>query len=57
MINKGYSRRNFLKQNTLTGLGLMSSVALTGSVLPTDAQASQANGTKKITDLNLRKLR
>jgi hypothetical protein len=28
MINKDYSRRNFLKQNTLAGLGLIGSTAL-----------------------------
>ena len=57
MINKDYSRRNFLKQNTLAGLGLIGSTALAGSLLPADAQASQSQDLKKITGLDLRKLR
>jgi N-acylglucosamine 2-epimerase len=57
MINKDYSRRNFLKQNTLTGLGLIGSATLAGSILPLDAQASQSQDLKKITGLDLRKLR
>ncbi len=57
MINKDYSRRNFLKQNTLAGLGLIGSATLAGSILPLDAQASQSQDLKKITGLDLRKLR
>lgn len=57
MINKDYSRRNFLKQNTLAGLGLIGSATLAGSLLPVDAQASQSQDLKKITGLDLRKLR
>jgi N-acylglucosamine 2-epimerase len=57
MINKDYSRRNFLKQNTLAGLGLIGSATLAGSILPVDAQASQSQDLKKITGLDLRKLR
>ena len=57
MINKDYSRRNFLKKNTLAGLGLIGSATLAGSLLPVDAQASQSQDLKKITGLDLRKLR
>lgn len=57
MINKDYSRRNFLKQNTLAGLGLIGSATLAGSLLPVDVQASQSQDLKKITGLDLRKLR
>lgn len=57
MSNQDYSRRNFLKQNTLVGLGLMGSTALAGSAFPAVALASSANDLKKITGLNLRKLR
>ena len=57
MINKEYSRRKFLKQNTLAGLGLMGTSTLAGSLLPADAIASQSQDLKKITGLDFRKLR
>lgn len=57
MNTKEYSRRNFLKQNTLAGLGLLGSASLAGSLLPADALASQSQDLKKITGLDLRKLR
>jgi hypothetical protein len=35
MNNSDYSRRKFLKHNTFAGLGLMGSLTLAGTVLPT----------------------
>ncbi len=57
MINIEYSRRNFLKKNSFAGLGLMGSATLASSFLPLDAGASQFQELKKITGLDLRKLR
>ena len=57
MKNNEYSRRKFLKNNTLAGLGLMASATLAGSVLPDVSLASQSLDLKKIRGLDFKKLR
>jgi mannose/cellobiose epimerase-like protein (N-acyl-D-glucosamine 2-epimerase family) len=57
MNNSDYSRRKFLKHNTFAGLGLMGSLTLAGTVLPTPSLASNSTDLKKIVGLDFKKLR
>jgi mannose/cellobiose epimerase-like protein (N-acyl-D-glucosamine 2-epimerase family) len=57
MNNSDYSRRKFLKHNTFAGLGLMGSLTLVGTVLPTPSLASNSTDLKKIVGLDFKKLR
>lgn len=57
MKNSDYSRRKFLKHNTFAGLGLMGSLTLAGTVLPTPSLASNSADLKKINGLDFKKLR
>ncbi len=60
MREKDYSRRDFLKRNSLAGLGLIGAGTLTGSLISQDVMALPVlndEGLQKISDLNLRKLK
>jgi mannose/cellobiose epimerase-like protein (N-acyl-D-glucosamine 2-epimerase family) len=55
-----YSRRNFLKQNSFAGLGLIGTGTFASTLFPTDVAAksiASSTGITKISDLNLKKLR
>ena len=55
-----YSRRNFLKQNPLAGLGIIGAGTIAGSLITETVSATPATkpaGISKISDLNLKKLR
>lgn len=55
-----YSRRNFLKQNSIAGLGMIGAVTLAGTFVSTDVAANTKAASAKITkisDLNLKELR
>lgn len=57
---RNYSRRNFIKLNSLAGLGIVGAGTIGGSLISSGAKASQevnAEGIKTIRDLNLKKLR
>lgn len=60
MREKDYSRRDFLKRNSLAGLGLISAGTLTSSLISEPAFANpvfDGGRLKTISDLNLKKLR
>lgn len=55
-----YSRRNFLKQNSIAGLGMIGAGTLAGTFVSTDVVAKTTAASAEITkisDLNLKKLR
>lgn len=55
-----YSRRNFLKQNSIAGLGMIGAGTLAGTFVSTDVAANTrvvSDEITKISDLNLKKLR
>ena len=55
-----YSRRNFLKQNSIAGLGMIGAGTLAGTFVSTDVSANTSAASAEITkisDLNLKKLR
>ena len=55
-----YSRRNFLKQNSIAGLGMIGAGTLAGTFVSTDVSANTRAASAEITkisDLNLKKLR
>jgi mannose/cellobiose epimerase-like protein (N-acyl-D-glucosamine 2-epimerase family) len=59
-MNKEYSRRDFLRKNSVAGFGMIGAGAFGGSLLSTDAFANDienATDIKKISELNLKKLR
>lgn len=59
-MNKEYSRRDFLRKNSVAGFGMISAVSFGGTLLSTDALAKDnVNATEinKISELNLKKLR
>jgi mannose/cellobiose epimerase-like protein (N-acyl-D-glucosamine 2-epimerase family) len=59
-MNKEYSRRDFLRKNSVAGFGMIGAGAFGGSLLSTDAFANDienAADIKKISELNLKKLR
>ena len=54
-----YSRRNFLKQNSIAGLGMIGAGTLAGTFVSTDVSANTSAASAEITkisDLNLKKL-
>lgn len=59
MTEKDYSRRDFIRMNSLAGLGIIGSGAVAGMLIPENTYAAPA-GTSKgpatISDLNLREL-
>jgi N-acylglucosamine 2-epimerase len=60
MREKDYSRRDFLKKNSLAGLGLISAGTITSSLISNPAFAKpvpDAKNLNTISDLNLKKLR
>lgn len=60
MKNNEYSRRKFLKLNSVAGLGLLGAASIGGALLPANAEAAvvpAADGLNTIADLNLKKLR
>lgn len=55
-----FSRRSFLKKNSIAGLGLMGVGTLAGTLIPSDVDAATSASSDeilKISDLNLKKLR
>lgn len=60
MKNNQYSRRNFIRLNSLAGLGLFGAAGISGTLIPAKAEAAEAPVKGKlstISDLNLKKLR
>jgi len=60
MIRKEYSRRDFLRRNSIAGLGIIGAGTLTGTLLTSEVSAKNIEisaGLTKISDLNLKKLR
>jgi len=60
MIGKEYSRRDFLRRNSIAGLGIIGSGTLTGSLLSSEVSAQNIKASTeltKISHLNLKKLR
>lgn len=59
-MNKEYSRRDFLRKNSVAGFGMIGAVSFGATLLSTDALAkdiSTAAEINKISELNLKKLR
>lgn len=60
MNNKEFTRRDFLKQNSIAGLGIFGGAGLTAALIPGTAKAATSSDSKisgKISDLNLKQLR
>ena len=60
MMNKGFTRRDFLRKNSIAGLGMIGAGTLAGTFVSTDVAANTTAASAEITkisDLNLRKLR
>ena len=59
-MNKEYSRRDFLRKNSIAGFGMIGAVSFGGTLLSTDALAKDNENAveiNKISELNLKKLR
>jgi len=59
-MNKEYSRRDFLRKNSIAGFGMIGAGAFGGTLLSTDALAKDIENAaeiNKISELNLKKLR
>lgn len=59
MKKTGYSRRDFLRQNSLAGFGIIGAATLGGALVPSSVTAGQASDSHviaKISDLNLKKI-
>jgi mannose/cellobiose epimerase-like protein (N-acyl-D-glucosamine 2-epimerase family) len=59
-MNKEYSRRDFIKKNSVAGFGMIGAAALGGTILTTDTFAKgigNSDKIEKISELNLKKLR
>ena len=60
MINKTHSRRNFLKRNSIAGLGILGGAGIGVSLIPQNSEAAipvNEQQAGKISDLNLKQLR